>query len=58
MRGVNLRVQEDWTVRSPIVFHNITLAELPKEILVMRDDDKLEVSVAFSFVDNAAIRLA
>jgi hypothetical protein len=39
---------------SPIIFHDITLTELPKEILVMRDDDKLEVSVVLSFVDDAA----
>jgi hypothetical protein len=58
MQDVNLSVQGDGTVRSPIVFHNITLTELPKEIFVMRDDDKLEISVIFSFVDDAASLLA
>jgi hypothetical protein len=53
LQDVNLRVQKDWTVRSPIVFHNTTLTELPKEILVVRDDEKLEVSVVLSFVDDA-----
>ena len=42
---------------SPIIFHDITLAELPKEILVMRNDDKLEVSMVLSFVDDAAIAI-
>jgi hypothetical protein len=40
---------------SPIIFHDITLAELPKEILVMRNDDELEVSMVLSFVDDTAI---
>ena len=39
---------------SPIMVHNITLTELPKEILVVRDDNKLEVSVVPSFVDDTA----
>ena len=55
---MSLPVQGDQTVRSPIVFHNITLTELPKEIFVMRDDDKLEISVVLSFVDDAASLLA
>jgi hypothetical protein len=42
----------------PIIFHDITLPELPKEILVMRDDDELEVSMVLSFVDDATSRLA
>jgi hypothetical protein len=58
MQDVNLRVEGNWTVHSPIVFHNITLTEFPKEILVMCDDDKLEVSVVLSFVDDAASQLA
>jgi hypothetical protein len=40
---------------SPIIFHDITLTELPKEILVMRNNDKLEVSVVPSFTDDTAI---
>ena len=43
---------------SPIILHDITLTELSKEVLVMRDDDKLEVSVVLSFVDDAASRSA
>jgi hypothetical protein len=58
LQDVNSPVQGDRTVRSPIVFHNITLTELPKEIFVMRDDDKLEISVVLSFVDDAASLLA
>jgi hypothetical protein len=58
LQDVNLRVQGDWAVLSPIVFHNTTLTEFPKEILVVRDDEKLEVSVVLSFVDDAAGSLA
>lgn len=36
------------------MFHNITLAELLEEPLVMRDDDQLEVGVVLSFVDDTA----
>jgi hypothetical protein len=36
------------------MIHNITLTELPKEILVVCDDNKLEVSVIPSFVDDTA----
>jgi len=36
------------------MIHNITLTELPKEILVVCDDDKLEISVVLSFVDDTA----
>lgn len=39
---------------SPIMIHNFTLTELPKEILVVCDDDKLKVSVVPSFVDDTA----
>ena len=39
---------------SPIMVHNITLTELPKEILVVGDDYKLEVRVVPSFVDDTA----
>ncbi len=34
------------------MIHNITLTELPKEVLVMCNDDKLEMSVVLSFVDD------
>ena len=46
------------THNSPIVLHGITLTELPKEVLVMRNDDKLEVSVVLSFVDDTARRVS
>ena len=36
------------------MFHDITLAELLEEPLVMRDDDQLEVGVVLSFVDDTA----
>jgi hypothetical protein len=36
------------------MIHNIALTELPKEILVVCDDNKLEVSVVPSFVDDSA----
>ena len=36
------------------MFHDITLAELLKEPLVMRNDDQLEVGVVLSFVDDTA----
>ena|ERR1700733_12843473 len=39
---------------SPIMIHNITLTELPKEILVVCDDNELEVCVVPSFVDDTA----
>jgi hypothetical protein len=39
---------------SPIMIHNIILTELSKEILVVCDDNKLEVSVVPSFVDDTA----
>lgn len=39
---------------SPIMIHNISLTELPKEILVVCDDNKLKVSVVPSFVDDTA----
>ena len=55
---MSICLSRDRTARSPIVFHNITLTELPKEIFVMRDDDKLEISVVLSFVDDAASLLA
>jgi hypothetical protein len=58
MQDVDLPVQGGRTVHLPIVFHNITLTELPKEIFVMRDDDKLKISVVLSFVDDAASLLA
>jgi hypothetical protein len=41
-------------LNSPIMIHNITLTELPKEILVVCDDNKLEVSVVPPFVDDTA----
>ena len=34
------------------MIHNITLTELPKEILVVCDDNKLEVGMVPSFVDD------
>jgi hypothetical protein len=43
---------EDPAYNSPIIFHGVTLTELPKEILVMRNDDKLEIGVVLSFVDD------
>ena len=36
------------------MFHDITLAELLEEPLVMRNDDQLEVGVVLSFVDDTA----
>jgi uncharacterized protein YlxW (UPF0749 family) len=36
------------------MINNITLTELPKEILVVGDDNKLEVSMVPSFVDDTA----
>jgi hypothetical protein len=39
---------------SPIMIHNVSLTELPKEILVVCDDNKLKVSVVPSFVDDTA----
>ena len=39
---------------SPIIFHDIILAELLKEPFVMRNDDKLEVGVVLPFVDDTA----
>ena len=36
------------------MIHNFTLTELPKEILVVCDDNELEVSVIPSFVDDTA----
>ena len=36
------------------MIHNIALTELPKEIFVVCDDNKLEVSMVPSFVDDTA----
>ena len=56
--SVNLPARRLRPACSPIILHDITLTELSKEVLVMRDDDKLEVSVVLSFVDDAASRSA
>ena len=39
---------------SPVVLHHVTLAELAKEVLVVCNDDKLEVGVVLSLIDDAA----
>ena len=39
---------------SPVVLHYVTLAELAKEVLVVCNDDKLEVGVVLSLIDDAA----
>jgi hypothetical protein len=36
------------------MIHNLRLTELPKEIFVVCDDNKLEVGMVPSFVDDAA----
>jgi hypothetical protein len=38
---------------APIVFHDITLAQLTQEVLVMGDNDKLEVRMVLALVDDA-----
>lgn len=59
MQGVSLLPPwRRWPANLPIVFHDVTLTELPKEIFVMRDDDKLEVSVVLPLINDAAGRLA
>lgn len=59
MQGVSLLApRRRWPANLPIVFHDVTLTELPKEIFVMRDDDKLEVSVVLPLVNDAADGLA
>ena len=42
--------------RAPIIIYDVTLAQLPQEVLVVSDDDELEVGVVPSFVDNAGPR--
>ena len=37
----------------PVIVHNIALAQLPQEVLIVSDNDKLEVGVILPFVDNA-----
>jgi len=59
MQGVSLLApRRRWPANRPIVFHDVTLTELPKEIFVMRDDDKLKVSVVLPLVNDAADGLA
>jgi hypothetical protein len=43
------------TVNVPIVFHDIVLAELTQEVLVMCDDDELEIRMIFSFIDDTIL---
>lgn len=37
---------------SPVIFHYIGLAQFPKEILIVSDDDELEIVVILSFIDD------
>lgn len=37
----------------PVVFHNVGLSKLAKEILVVGDNNELEVGVALALIDNA-----
>jgi hypothetical protein len=37
----------------PIVFHDVVLTQLPKEILVVSDYDQLEIRVILAFIDDA-----
>lgn len=39
----------------PVVFHNIALTQLSKEVLVVGDDNQLEI-VAFAFIDDAVTK--
>ena len=37
---------------APVIVDYISLAQLPQEVLVVSDDDKLEVGVILAFIDN------
>ncbi len=43
----------DWAFYVPVILHNIALSQFPKEILVMCDNDKLEMTLVLSFVDDS-----
>jgi hypothetical protein len=37
----------------PIILHHITLTQLAKEVLVVRDNNQLEIRMVLAFVDDA-----
>ena len=41
---------------SPVVFYYIALAELPKEVLIVCNDDKLEVGMVLPLMNDTAKR--
>jgi hypothetical protein len=47
-----MRIRRAAGSRSPVVIHDLALAELCEEVLVVRDNNELEVAVPLTRVDD------
>lgn len=52
------KLKGDKGANSPVILHNLAVAQLPKEILIVGDNDELEVGVILPLVDDTRGALA